>query len=136
MAGFEVAEDTGGLAESLAVLFEDAVIHDHEKTGAARLLRGFFIYDALLHPNSLRADSDRAFDDFEDEFGAPKDVHDVYLDRNLFERGEGFFVEDFSLIWIDRNDAIARGLKILRHAEAGTETFGRKTDDGDGAGGL
>src|SRR5712692_1754554 len=105
-------------AEALDVLLQDARVHHHGESRAPRLFGGLVVDDALLHPHGLRADANRALHHSGHVFRAAEDVHDVHLVGNIFQARVAFLAEDFALVWIHRNDAVARGLQIFRYAVA------------------
>src|ERR1700733_1551167 len=94
------------------------------------------MYDAFLHPNSTRANLDRAFDYFRNVLRPPENIYDVHFFGNIFEARIGFLAENLALSGIHWNDAIASGLHVLRDAVARAEFSRREAHDGDGLAGL
>ena len=101
----------------------DTQVHDHETSRSPRALGGLFVLHTFLHPHRARPDAYGGIDDFGNQFRAAKDIHDVDFFRNVFKARVAFLTEHFSFIGIDRNDAIAGRLKILRNPKTGAIGF-------------
>jgi len=67
------------LAESGAVLQQDAAIHHDENSSGAGFLGGFLVNDFFLHPHGRDLQLNRLVDHFLDEFRAAENVNDVDL---------------------------------------------------------
>src|ERR1700730_5152593 len=92
--------------------------------------------DTFLHPDGARADTNRGLDNFRHKFGAAKDVDDVHALGNVLQASIRFLTKHLGLGGIDRNDAVAGGLQILRNAVARTMPAVRETNNGNRAAGL
>src|SRR5262249_30159327 len=64
-------------------------------------------------------------------FGAAKNVHQIELIRRVGQARVSHLAQNFSLIRIDRDDAVTALLHIPRDAETGANRVGRQSDDRD-----
>jgi hypothetical protein len=116
------------------VFDEEARVFDDEKAGGAGLLRGLRVRDSQLKPKRFGANCDGGSGDGRNILGAAEDIDDVDGRRHIFEACIGFLAEDFALVGVDGNDAVADGLEIGGDFVGGTTGIRGETDDGNGFG--
>jgi neutral ceramidase len=93
--------------------------------------------ELLLQPDTIHAPLQRIRYHLRHCFLPSEDVDDVDLQfrRNICEGSITSLTQHLRLFRIDRNDAIALCLHVLRNAMRGAERIGRKPHNGDGSGG-
>ena len=108
-------------AKAFDVFFQYAAVHHDGKACAAGALPGGDCMDhALLHPDSASADRYGRFNNFGYKFRAAENVDDIHWNRNVFQSRVTLFTQNFLLIGIHRNDAIAGSVQIIGNAIAWT----------------
>ncbi len=76
------------LALPFLKFWRDAEVHDYGQPCATGFLGGSFVHNAFLHPHRSCADADRGVNDFENEFGAPKNIYNVnFFPGNVLQTG-------------------------------------------------
>src|ERR1035437_1937279 len=118
------------------MVLEDTAVHHHYQSGGFRAAGSLFVHHALLHPDDLGAFADGGFDDLRNKLGAPEDIHDIDLLGDGVEIRVTLLAQDFHLVWVHGDDAVARISHVLRHAITGAEPLAGETHNGDGSGGV
>ena len=114
------------------MLNENAGVFHYSETGRTCPFSCGGVRDVLLKPENLCPDDNRRVSDGKNLFGPPKNVHKVNGFRNVFEASESPDAENFRLVRIDRDDAVADGLQVGGDSMRRTKGIGGKTDDSDG----
>ena len=112
----------------------DAAIHHDVESGRARDPRGLLAPDAELHPQHLGALGDGRAREVRHLLGLAEAIDDVDVaGRNRGHGGIRALAQDLGRIRIDRDDAVAMLLHVLRREEARAIPVRRQADHGDDA---
>src|SRR5262245_13475781 len=121
-------------AEEPPVLDLHAPVHDRLQPGGPRLGGRCLVLHPELLPEDLGADGDRLVGDGQHVLGLAEDVDDVHLLGDVLQGLVALLAEDFRVLGIHRNHAVAVLLHVLGGEIARPEPVRREADDGDGAG--
>ena len=108
-----------------------AVVHDHVQPRRAGPRRRGLVDDAVLEPDGTGLDGDGVVHDRAHELRPSEDLDHVDGLRDVTQARIGALAEDLLDVGIDRDDAIARPLQVVRHAVAGTVRIGAEAYDGN-----
>src|SRR6266568_6505324 len=114
------------------MLHQNARILNHRQPRRSRLFRRFFALNSQLHPNYVRANSNRALHHRRHFLRAAEHVHDVNVLRHILQPRITFLPQHFRLIRVHRNNPIARALHVLRHTMARPHRIRRQSDHCNG----
>ena len=112
--------------KALDVFLQNTGVHYYEQARAASAFRGLRVDHTFLHPYAARADANRGFDDLWNELRAAEHVHDIDVLGNILQARIGFFAQDFRLLRVYGNDAVARRLQVFSNAVARPVATARK----------
>src|SRR6476620_1217300 len=99
-------------AEARFVRLENAVVHDHENSCFACLLRSFFVDDAFLHPDNGNLLLNGLVHDLFDKLRTAKYIDDVDLILDIEQAGAGLFSQRSLDLWVHGDDPIAMSLHV------------------------